>query len=274
MKRIGILAGMGPRSTAPFLELVLDEAKKDGAIYDIDYPHMLIYSLPTPFYLDRPINHDAMKAALSIGIKALIDGGVDMLTIPCNSAHVYYEYIVNEVTQYCIMSEKSPIPVLHIVDEALNKLPSKAESIALLATPSTIESQIYHHKLASLGVPLVHNSALQADVTLLITTLKQQGFSMAAKEIWEKIKTDLQQECRYVLVACTDITPCLKEETSDTLHFIDTSKTLAESTYRKYLEINKAPSVSSSLGHMLSSASSSSNIDPPIQEEHKAFSLI
>jgi len=34
MKRIGILAGMGPRTTSPFLELVLDEAQKHGAVQD------------------------------------------------------------------------------------------------------------------------------------------------------------------------------------------------------------------------------------------------
>jgi len=38
---IGILAGMGPRSTAPFLELVLDQCQiQYGAKYDIDYPHI------------------------------------------------------------------------------------------------------------------------------------------------------------------------------------------------------------------------------------------
>ena len=82
MKRIGILAGMGPRTTAPFLELVLDEAYKDGAKYDIDYPHILIYSLPTPFYVDREIDSNAMQNALTGGGECLLRGGIDMLTIP------------------------------------------------------------------------------------------------------------------------------------------------------------------------------------------------
>ena len=56
---IGILAGMGPRSTAPFLDLVIDECQLQyGAKYDEEFPHMMVYSLPTPFYIDRPINHD------------------------------------------------------------------------------------------------------------------------------------------------------------------------------------------------------------------------
>ncbi|TCO68302.1 hypothetical protein [Marinisporobacter balticus] len=38
---IGILAGMGPRSTAPFLDLVIDECQLQyGAKYDEEFPHM------------------------------------------------------------------------------------------------------------------------------------------------------------------------------------------------------------------------------------------
>ena len=54
---IGILAGMGPRSTAPFVDMVVDECQRQyGARYDIDFPPMQIYALPTPFYIDRPIS--------------------------------------------------------------------------------------------------------------------------------------------------------------------------------------------------------------------------
>jgi len=47
---IGILAGMGPRSTAPFTDLLITECQRQyGAHYDIDFLPMLIYSLPTPY---------------------------------------------------------------------------------------------------------------------------------------------------------------------------------------------------------------------------------
>ena len=58
---IGILAGMGPRSTAPFIDLVLTECQSQyGATNDIDFPKMMICSLPAPFYPDRPTDHAAM----------------------------------------------------------------------------------------------------------------------------------------------------------------------------------------------------------------------
>jgi aspartate racemase len=58
-KTIGILAGMGPRSTAPFIDLIITQCRiQYGAKLDEEFPHMMIYSLPTPFYVDRPIDHD------------------------------------------------------------------------------------------------------------------------------------------------------------------------------------------------------------------------
>lgn len=62
---IGILAGMGPKSTGPFVDKVVDECQKIyGAINDIDFPHFMIYSCPTPFYIDRPLNHNDMEMAI------------------------------------------------------------------------------------------------------------------------------------------------------------------------------------------------------------------
>ena len=65
---IGILAGMGPKSTGPFVDTVVAECQTIyGAKHDMDFPHMMIYSCPTPFYMDRPIDHEAMKKAIIEG---------------------------------------------------------------------------------------------------------------------------------------------------------------------------------------------------------------
>src|SRR5215207_9036283 len=91
---IGILAGMGPRSTAPFVDLVVDECQRQyGARYDIDFPPMLIYSLPTPFYVDRPIDHVALEAAIGVGLRKLEQAGVTFVAMPGNSAHIYSEQL-------------------------------------------------------------------------------------------------------------------------------------------------------------------------------------
>jgi aspartate racemase len=73
---IGVLAGMGPASTAPFLDLLLNECRRQyGAHHDIDYPKILICSQPAPFFHDRPNDHAAMVAATLSGLRDLEKGG-------------------------------------------------------------------------------------------------------------------------------------------------------------------------------------------------------
>lgn len=151
MKRIGILAGMGPRTTSPFLELILDEAQKNGAKDDMDYPHILIYSLPTPFYVDREIDQNAMQASLTTGVECLQRGGIDMLAIPCNSAHLHFEFILKMIND---SNPDASIPVMHIVDETLKMLPANVKKVALLATETTIKSKLYHNRLDALSISI------------------------------------------------------------------------------------------------------------------------
>jgi aspartate racemase len=235
-KRIGILAGMGPRTTSPFLELILDEAQKNGAKDDIDYPHILIYSLPTPFYVDREIDQNAMQASLTTGIECLLRGGIDMLAIPCNSAHLHFEHILQTINNF---SSDTTIPVMHIVEETLKMLPKQIKKIALLATETTIKSKLYHKRLEALSISVEHSAALQEQVNRLILMLKQEGFSSDAHKLWQSILGNLT--CHCVIIACTCISVCLKAADNPShFVFLDSNKILAEATYSKYLEIGSS----------------------------------
>ena len=67
---LGILAGMGPRSTAVFVNNVVEACTyMYGAKNDIDFPPMSIFSLPTPFYPNQELNHKEMLDCLKDGIQ-------------------------------------------------------------------------------------------------------------------------------------------------------------------------------------------------------------
>ncbi len=109
---IGILADIGPRSTAPFVDLVVDECQRQyGARSDDEFPSMMIFSLPTPFYLDRPIDHGALRAAILAGLQRLAGTGVAFVAMPCNTAHIYYDDLAASIDA----------PLLNMVDEALTR---------------------------------------------------------------------------------------------------------------------------------------------------------
>ncbi len=109
---IGILAGMGPKSTGPFVDKVVDECQKIyGAIHDMDFPHMMIYSCPTPFYMNKPLNHTDMENAIIKGAVKLEKTGVDFIAIPCNTAHLYFNQIKKSIS----------VPLLNMIDETIKK---------------------------------------------------------------------------------------------------------------------------------------------------------
>ena len=126
-KPIGILAGMGPRSTAPFIDLIVDECQRlYGAKYDIDFPQIVILSQPKPFFLDRPIDHATMRRSIFEGLKKLESAGVGFIAMPCNSAHLYFDEFQAAIS----------VPMLNIVAETLALLPKGARA-TLFATKPT-----------------------------------------------------------------------------------------------------------------------------------------
>jgi aspartate racemase len=227
---IGILAGMGPRSTAPFLEAVYDQCQLQyGAKYDIDYPPLLVYSLPTPFYLDRPLDHAALQTAILAGLRQLESAGVSLIAMPCNTAHRYFEPLQRAIG----------VPLLNIVAEALRDLPSGPRRVALLATPSTLEAGVYQAGLAAAGHPWLHEPEWQERVTALIGMIKARAERAAILEAWRGLTAAVRGAgADTAILACTDLSP-LKPETPSGLLALDSGEALAKAVIARYLSLRR-----------------------------------
>ncbi|WP_353097260.1 amino acid racemase [Tissierella praeacuta] len=225
-KSIGILAGMGPRSTSPFLELVLDQCQiQYGAKYDIDYPHIMIYSLPTPFYLDRPINHKVMKETIIEGIQRLESTGVSCIAMPCNSAHIYF----NE------LRERVNIPLLNIVDETIKKIGSDRK-ITIFATESTFSSELYQKEMLNSHNQFIFKSDWQKKINIIIEMIKEKEEIPEIDLYWDELVQDtIKEGVEDIIIACTDLS-VLKNKFKDKVNFIDSSHALAESLIKEYLK--------------------------------------
>ncbi|MCX6044092.1 MAG: aspartate/glutamate racemase family protein [Chloroflexi bacterium] len=197
-KTIGILAGMGPRSTAPFVDLVITECQRQyGAQQDIDFPPLMIYSLPAPFYLDRPVDHQALEATISAGLQHLASTGVAFIAMPCNTAHMYYAQLAH----------KLQIPLLNMIDLTVQQVPPTTQRMALIATRTTQSAGLYQQAIQSSPVVLIADEAWQQRIDALIRTIKTEQDIPKAQRLW----SDLIQVCEStgidtVLIACTDIT--------------------------------------------------------------------
>lgn len=226
-KIIGILAGMGPRSTTPFLELVLDQCQiQYNAKYDIDYPPIMIYSLPTPFYLDRPINHEEMKKTIIKGLQHLESTGVDFIAMPCNSAHIYFDEL----------EEKINITLLNIVNETMKKISESSKRITIFSTESTFDSGLYQEGILKSNNEFVFDEKWQKRINKIIQMIKEKEEDNKIYSYWDDlIKDTIRKNINDIIIACTDLS-VLKNCYNEKVNIIDSSKALAESVVEHYLK--------------------------------------
>jgi aspartate racemase len=225
---IGILAGMGPRSTAPFVDMLVDECQRQyGARYDIDFPPMLILALPTPFYVDRPIDHAVLEAAIVTGLRKLEESGVAFVALPCNSAHIYFEQLASSIH----------VPLLNMIDVVLGALPAASKTVALLATRPTVEAQIYQDAIERAGKRLLVGEAWQTRVDALILAIKSASDQAAVRERFCDLVADLQAAgADTLLLACTDLNAV--STTLDTpMALVDATRCLAEATIKTWRDL-------------------------------------
>lgn len=222
---IGILAGMGPDSTAPFLQAVIDECRRQyGARHDPDFPPILVLSLPTPFYPDRPLDDAAMVLAIRSGLERLRDAGARFVAMPCNTAHLYYDELAAGLG----------VPLLHIVEETLAALPPRSRAAAILATRASAEQGLYRKPLEAAGIAVVARPEWQGRIDRLLVELKAGAGVDELLAGWRTLLAEVAGTGADVLVVgCTDLAP-LAARDSCGLAVVDSSDCLAAAVVRRY----------------------------------------
>jgi aspartate racemase len=226
-QRIGILAGMGPRSTAPFLELVYDECQMQyGAKNDIDFPEIVVFSWPTPFYIDKKFNDDELYYSIKTGLIELEKNQVDITAIPCNIAHVYYEKLVKD----------SKSRLLNIVDITTDKIPDDSNKITILATQTTMEMNLYQNRILKKGKKYYFDEDWQSKVNNIIGDIKnKKDYSVIEKKYVELEREIKNSGVDTVIFACTDLSVIGVKKQRE-LRIIDSSKELAKRLIQEYLK--------------------------------------
>ncbi|MGQ9618587.1 MAG: aspartate/glutamate racemase family protein [Candidatus Aminicenantia bacterium] len=133
MKRIGILGGMGPTATLHLFKLILKEtpAKKDQ-----EHLPIIIYNNPhvpdrTSFILG---NGESPLPYLIEGVKFLDNAGCEIILMPCNTAHYFYEELKKNIRA----------EFLHLLKETADEAKLKSvRDIGILATTGTLKTGLW-----------------------------------------------------------------------------------------------------------------------------------
>ena len=160
VKLLGVLGGLGPMSTVYFCELLTSHTLAHS---DDEHIDMLISSRATTPDRTAYILGRSQKDPLPVMLedaKRLENAGVDLLVIPCNTAHYFYDGLQSAIH----------IPMLNIIDETVTMLARMGVGcFGVLATEGTVSSGAYLRSCQRYGLQCITpNTEEQAVISSII----------------------------------------------------------------------------------------------------------
>ena len=226
---LGILGGLGPMSTVYFYELLTSHTR---ASTDADHIDLLISSRAstpdrTAFLLGRS-QSDPFPVMLE-EMNRLIAAGAELLVIPCNTAHTFYEKL----------QAQSEIPILNIIEETVLHLKRGGiRTFGLLATEGTVKANAYPHFCTDSGMRcLLPTKEEQNVITSIIYDDVKQNRPVDMTRFLSVANAMRERGCERLVLGCTELSLLKKNGLSDAV-YLDSLEVLA---YRTILACQRIP---------------------------------
>lgn len=228
MKKVGIIGGVGPETTAEFyLDVIFSCQEKDKSAR----PNIIISSVPLPYKIEedlimRNVGSERYIPYLTAEAQRLEKAGADFIVMPCNSLHIFIEQIRERVT----------IPVLSIVEETVKFIRQSGFSgVGIVSTSATIENKLYENAFAEAAIEYATpDDYQQAKMGKFIMNLVTGRQNNRDREEFIKIIGDFEaKNVDCVMLACTDLQLLIPKHPK--LKIFDTMKVLADATVAEIL---------------------------------------
>ena len=226
---LGILGGMGPMATVYFYELLTRHtlATRDAEHIDI----VISARASTPdrtAYIIGKSSASPLPCLCSDALR-LESYGANILAIPCNTSHYFFDEINKSVT----------IKVLNMVYDTvlLSKLVG-GRRLGLMATEGAIEVGLYQNICKQLGITyIVPNLEHQRIVTKIIYEQVKSGKPVNMED-FNTVKSYFDQAgCDRIILGCTELS-LLKRDNNLGNYLVDSLQVLV---YRAIIECGKTP---------------------------------
>lgn len=226
---LGVLGGLGPMSTVYFCNLLIEHTKATG---DSDHIDMLISSRATTpdrtaFILGKS-KLDPLPVMLEEA-ERLVRGGAELIVIPCNTAHYFYDGLLKQIQ----------IPMINIIEETVLHLKQTGvTTMGLLATEGTVASRAYEKVCRRHGITcIVPNEQEQRQISSFIYDDIKRNRPVELSEFLNIAKSLQKRGCERLVLGCTELS-LLKKQLPSSALFLDSLEVLA---YRTILACNKTP---------------------------------
>ena len=215
---LGILGGLGPMSGVYFCEMLTAHTLASS---DRDHINFLLSSrADTPdrssFILGR--SKDDPSYAMAEEAKRLQRAGADLLTIPCNTAHYFYDSI----------REAVDVPVINIIDECARFCTYEGVTkVGVLATEGTSAAGAYTRIFGECGIEIEPMTKDEQDVISRIIFDEIKCGKDPDFHSFTRVCDQLgSRGCQRLILGCTELS-LIKKHYRLQHYFIDSLELLA-----------------------------------------------
>jgi len=196
---LGVLGGMGPLAGAAF---ALRVAALTPA--DTDQAHIPTLLRNDPRIPDRSQAHMAGGPSplpqMLEGIRFLEAAGSQVIAIPCNTAHLWYDDMARAAT----------VPVLHIVKSVIEDLARQGVTrgrIGLMGTTATLALGLYQGFLEAAGYECIVPTPeqVEADCMGAIRAVKSNRMEAALEPAVRCVNSLRERGADAVVLGCTEL---------------------------------------------------------------------
>ena len=224
-KTVGVLGGLGPMATVYFYDMVVEmtEAKRDQDHLDMIIMNRATTPDRTAYILgssdDSPLDYIVRDA------KRLEAAGADFLVLTCNTAHYFYNAIV----------EGLGIPLINMIEETVVHAKKKGhKKIGILATTGNINTGLYQDMCVKHSMDYYVPSQPVQEMVMNIIYDQVKAGKKADMDQFSKIIGVLKAEgCDCAILGCTELSIIKKDEKLPNDFFVDSSEVLAMTTILK-----------------------------------------
>ena len=223
-KTLGILGGLGPMSSVYFYEMLTEHTKADR---DQDHLNIILSSRAdtpdrTSFILGLS-NEDpvyTMKSELA----KLVGAGADIVAIPCNTAHKFYEQL----------SADAPVPVINIIRQtAICCRREGIQRAGVLATEGTVASGAYKNIFDMAGIECITpDEKDQGLISEIIYSQIKRGIAPDMDAFMTVAQNLGRQGCDRIILGCTELSLIKRTGALDGTVFLDSLEVLAYSAIK------------------------------------------
>lgn len=217
-KTIGIVGGMGPKATVDLFEKIIAETMADS---DKEHLHVLIDNDPsipdrTAAILEGGENP---LPALKRSAKLLEGSGADLLLIPCNTAHYFYDAVQASVS----------IPIFNMLAITAKACRTQGyRTVGLLSTTGTAKSGVYESALQKEEVMCITPEQDEMDTIMRYIYEYKAGSPIAKREPLIAIMQHLSMRgAEAIVLGCTEL-PMITDGITALLPLIDPTLLLAK----------------------------------------------